>query len=158
MPKTVDPAALRVTVGQYSSAGRKAANQDFHGAIVPDGAALTMKGVALAVADGISSSPVGHVAGERAVKSFLTDYYCTSDAWTVKTAASRVIDATNSWLHAQSRHVEDRDLAHVTTLSALVLKGSRAYIFHVGDSRISRCVGQDLEPLTDEHRLRPSRR
>ena len=157
MPKTVDPAALRVTIGQYSSAGRKAANQDFHGAIVPDGAALTMKGVALAVADGISSSPVGHVAAETAVKSFLTDYYCTSDAWTVKTAASRVIDATNSWLHAQSRHVEDRDLAHVTTLSALVLKGGRAYIFHVGDSRISRCVGQDLEPLTDEHRLRPSR-
>ena len=81
-----DTAALRVSIGQYSSAGRKPLNQDFHGAVVPSGVALTMKGVALAIADGISTSPVGHVAAETAVKSFLTDYYCTSDAWTVKTS------------------------------------------------------------------------
>ncbi|MBB6181518.1 bifunctional protein-serine/threonine kinase/phosphatase [Pseudorhizobium flavum] len=148
-----DTATLRVSIGQYSSAGRKPVNQDFHGAVVPSGVALTMKGVALAIADGISTSPVGHVAAETAVKSFLTDYYCTSDAWTVKTSASRVIDATNSWLHAQSRHVEDRDRAHVATFSALVLKGERAHIFHVGDSRIARVSDREVEPLTREHRL-----
>jgi serine/threonine protein phosphatase PrpC len=156
MQQIADITALRVSIGQFSSAGRKTGNQDFHGAIVPKGSALTMKGIALAVADGVSSSPVGQVAAETAVKSFLTDYYCTCDAWTVKTAASRVIDATNSWLHAQSRHVENRDHAHVTTFSALVLKGARAHVFHVGDSRISRLVGRDLDPLTSEHRLKPS--
>jgi serine/threonine protein phosphatase PrpC len=147
---------LVLDIGQYSAPGRKAINQDFHGAIVPEGAALVMKGVALAIADGISSSPVSHIAAETAVKSFLTDYYCTSDAWTVKTAASRVIDATNSWLNAQNRGVEDRDHAHVTTFSALVLKGRQAHIFHVGDSRIWRLSGGNLEPLTTDHRLTPS--
>ncbi|MCA1491390.1 bifunctional protein-serine/threonine kinase/phosphatase [Ensifer sp. NBAIM29] len=156
MLKSLTPGKLTVDLGQYSSAGRKTINQDFHGAIVPDGAALTVKGIALAIADGISSSPVSHIAAETAVKSFLTDYYCTSDAWTVKTAASRVIDATNSWLSAQNRGLEDRDHAHVTTFSALVLKGRRAHLFHVGDSRIWRLSGRSLEPLTTDHRLAPS--
>ncbi|NRP73021.1 Serine/threonine-protein kinase PrkC [Ensifer psoraleae] len=153
MLKSLESGKLKVSLGQYSAAGRKAINQDFHGAIVPDGAGLMMKGIALAIADGISSSPVSHIAAETAVKSFLTDYYCTSDGWTVKTAASRVIDATNSWLHAQNRGIEDRDHAHVTTFSALVLKGRRAHLFHVGDSRIWRLSDRSLEPLTTDHRL-----
>lgn len=156
MLQKANVSTLRVSIGQCSSAGRKPQNQDFHGAVVPTGSALEMKGISLAIADGISSSPVAHIAAETAVKSFLTDYYCTSDAWTVKTAASRVITATNSWLHAQSRHVDDRNMAHVTTFSALVLKQSNVHIFHIGDSRVSRVIGQDLEPLTHEHRLRPS--
>ncbi|MDK1385893.1 bifunctional protein-serine/threonine kinase/phosphatase [Sinorhizobium sp. 8-89] len=156
MLKSLESGKLKVSLGQYSAAGRKAINQDFHGAIVPGGAGLMMKGVALAIADGISSSPVSHIAAETAVKSFLTDYYCTSDAWTVKTAASRVIDATNSWLNAQNRGIEDRDHAHVTTFSALVLKGRRAHLFHVGDSRIWRLSDRNLEPLTTDHRLAPS--
>lgn len=156
MLQTANVSTLRVSIGQCSSAGRKAQNQDFHGAVVPRGSALEMKGISLAIADGISTSPVAHIAAETAVKSFLTDYYCTSDAWTVKTAASRVITATNSWLHAQSRHVDDRNMAYVTTFSALVLKHSTAHVFHIGDSRIARVIGQDLEPLTQEHRLRPS--
>ncbi len=97
------PKILSVSLGQCSEAGLKAENQDFHGAIIPDGAALTLKGIALAIADGISSSSVSRVASESAVKGFLTDYYCTSDAWSVKTSAERVLSATNSWLHAQTR-------------------------------------------------------
>ena len=153
MLQVLPRSGLAVSLGQSSACGRKPTNQDFHGAVVPRDPVLTMKGIALAIADGISSSPVGHIAAETAVKSFLTDYYCTSDAWTVKTAASRVIDATNSWLSAQSRGVENRDYAHVTTFSALVLKGCRAHLFHVGDSRIWRLSGRSLEPLTHDHRV-----
>lgn len=147
------PPRLRVSIGQHSSAGRKSVNQDFHGALVPEGAALLHKGIALAVADGISPSPVSHIAAETAVKSFLTDYYCTSDAWAVKTAASRVIAATNSWLAAQNTGIEDPDHAYVTTFSALVLKGRRAHLFHCGDSRIWRLSEGTLEPLTQDHRV-----
>ena len=71
---------LRITAGQYSSAGRKPANQDFHGLCTPEGAQLQSKGIAFALADGISSSDVSQVASETAVSSFLEDYYCTSDA------------------------------------------------------------------------------
>lgn len=150
------PKILSVSLGQCSEAGLKADNQDFHGAIIPDGAALTLKGIALAIADGISSSSVSRVASESAVKGFLTDYYCTSDAWSVKTSAERVLSATNSWLHAQTRRSQwayDRDKGYVCTFSGLVLKATTAHLFHAGDSRIYRMTGGTLEQLTDDHRL-----
>jgi len=148
--------SLAISIGQHSDRGRKEINQDFHGALIPDGAALAMKGVAIAIADGISSSPVSGIAAEAAIRSFLTDYYCTSDAWTVKTSARRVITATNAWLHAETRRhadVGDANRGHVCSFSAMVLKGRQAHIFHVGDCRIGRLHGKSLEPLTEEHRL-----
>jgi serine/threonine protein phosphatase PrpC len=147
---------LKIALGQHSDAGRKPANQDFHGALVAEGAALAVKGVAVALADGIGSSAVGAVAAETAVKSFLTDYYATADSWSVRTSAERVIAATNSWLHAQNRSgagFEDRDRGYVCTFDALVLKSRTAHIFHIGDARIYRLQGAGIEPLTDDHRV-----
>lgn len=148
--------ALTVAIGQHSQAGCKPINQDFHGAIIPEAAALMLKGAVVALADGISSSPVSHIAAESAVKSVLTDYYCTSDAWSVKTAFHRVAAAVNSWLHAQSRRngpPYDMDGGYVCTLAAMVLKGRRAHLFHVGDTRIYRLAGDSLEQLTEDHRV-----
>jgi serine/threonine protein phosphatase PrpC len=148
--------ALAVSIGQHSDKGRKESNQDFHGALIPDGPALALKGIVVALADGISPSPVSHIAAETAIKSLLTDYYCTSDAWSVKTAAQRVIGATNSWLHAatkRSQNAYDLDKGYICTLSALVLKARRAHLFHVGDSRIFRVTGETLEQLTVDHRV-----
>lgn len=71
---------LGISVGQFSGKGRKDINQDFHGALIPEQPLLSSKGIAIAIADGISSSKVLQVAAESAVKSFLTDYYCTSEA------------------------------------------------------------------------------
>jgi serine/threonine protein phosphatase PrpC len=106
------PRELSLSVGQYSDKGRKETNQDFHGVLIPGEPLLSMKGIAVVLTDGISSSDVSRVASESAVKSFLTDYYCTSETWSVKTSAQRVIAATNSWLHAQTRrgrHPYDSD-------------------------------------------------
>lgn len=150
------PRGLQVSVGQYSDKGRKAANQDFHGVLIPAEPLLSSKGIAIVLADGISSSSVSHIASESAVKSFLTDYYCTSESWSVKTSAQRVIAATNSWLHSQTRRSQyayDRDKGYVCTLSAIVIKSTTAHIFHVGDCRIYRLAGQSLEQLTDDHRI-----
>ena len=147
---------LSISIGQCSLKGVKEINQDFHGALLPTGLTLTSKGMAIAIADGISSSSVSQVAAESAVKSFLTDYFCTPETWTVKTSAQRVISATNSWAYAQtkrSQHAYDMDKGYVTTFSALVLKGSHAHIFHIGDSRIYRVCGDELEQLTTDHRL-----
>jgi len=108
------------------------------------------------LADGISSSTVSQIASESAVKSFLTDYYCTPESWTVKTSARRVLEATNSWLHAETRRSQyayDRDKGHVCTLTAMVIKSTTAHIFHVGDCRIYRVAGSALEQLTDDHRI-----
>ena len=150
------PRELQISIGQHSDRGRKETNQDFHGALIPNEPLLSLKGIAIALADGISSSSVSQVASESAIKSFLTDYYCTSDSWSVKTSVHRVLAATNSWLHAQTRRSQysyDKDKGYVCTLSALVIKSTIAHIFHVGDARIYRLAGRALEQLTDDHRI-----
>src|SRR3569832_132180 len=150
------PAELRISLGQYSDKGRKPTNQDFHGALMPSESLLCVKGIAVVFADGISSSEVSHIASESAVKSFLTDYYCTSESWSVKTSAHRVLAATNSWLHAQTRHSQyryDHDRGYVCTLSAMVIKQAAVHIFHVGDCRVYRVAGNALEQLTEDHRV-----
>jgi serine/threonine protein kinase/serine/threonine protein phosphatase PrpC len=153
------PAQLRVSIGQHSDRGRKPENQDFHGALLPAGLSLDAKGVCVALADGISSSPVSQIASESAVKTFLEDYYCTSEAWSVQTAAERVLRATNSWLYTQGRQRErpyDGDRGYVCTFSALIIKSATAHVVHVGDARVYRVRGATLEQLTVDHRQRIS--
>jgi serine/threonine protein phosphatase PrpC len=147
---------LSISIGQYSDKGRKDSNQDFHGVVIPKEPQLSSKGIAIALADGISSSDVSHIASETAVSGFLEDYYCTSEAWSVKKSAQRVLMATNSWLNTQSQQSPyrfDKDRGYVCTFSALVLKSTTAHIFHTGDTRIYRLRGNALEQLTQDHRL-----
>ena len=147
---------LKVSIGQYSTAGVKQQNQDFHGVYLPEGHVLKQKGIACAIADGIGSSNVSHLAAETAVGSFLSDYYSTSDAWSTQTSAERVIRATNSWLYAQTQQSQgrfDKDRGYVCTLSALILKQQQAHVFHVGDSRIYRIRDHEIELLTHDHRV-----
>jgi serine/threonine protein phosphatase PrpC len=147
---------LRIAAGQCSEAGRKPANQDFHGLCVPKEAQLAAKGITIALADGISSSDMGRQAGEAAVRSFLDDYYCTSDAWSVKKSVERVLGAANSWLFAQTQRGQgryDKDRGWACTFSAMVLKSRTAHLFHVGDTRIYQVHGQALEQLTNDHRV-----
>lgn len=150
------PKQLKVSVGQYSEKGRKETNQDFQGAYIPEEPQLSSKGIAIALADGISSSNVSRTASEVAVKSFLEDYYCTADAWSVKKSAQRVLMAANSWLHSQTQQSQyrfDKDRGYVCTLSAMVIKSTTAHIFHVGDARIYRLHAEALEQLTRDHRI-----
>ena len=147
---------LKISVGQYSDKGRKEINQDFHGVYIPKEPLLSSKGIAVALADGISSSDVSQIASKATVTGFLEDYFCTSETWSVKKSAQRVLIATNSWLHSQTRqsqHRYDMDKGYVCTLSAIVIKSTTAYILHVGDSRIYRLRDNTLEQLTKDHRV-----
>lgn len=146
---------LQIRLGQHSTAGAKSINQDFHGAIVPAQPRLTTKGIAIAIADGISSSQVSQIASETAVKGFLEDYYFTSDAWSVKKSVLKVLTAMNSWLYAQTQHSAlrfNKDKGYVCTFSGIVLKSNTAHLFHCGDSRIYRFNDAGLEQLTTDHR------
>lgn len=151
---------LTLSVGQHTDRGRKPSNQDCHGAVIPGASLRSTKGAALALADGIGSSAVSHVASATAVASFLEDYYATSDAWSVRTSVERVLAAANAWLYAQTRQSQDRydqDRGHVCTFSALVIKSNTAHVFHVGDARVYRVHrgehGASLEQLTTDHRV-----
>ncbi|WP_448246298.1 protein kinase domain-containing protein [Thalassotalea agariperforans] len=146
---------LSVSIGGATSKGIKAVNQDFIGSVIPKEPMLSSKGIVLAMADGISSSQVSQIASETAISGFLEDYYCTSDSWSVKTSAQKVIKSINSWLYAQTRNSPyrfDKDKGYICTFSALVLKSNTAHLFHSGDTRIYRLSGQQLEQLTEDHR------
>ncbi len=151
---------LELSISQYSTGGRKEINQDFHDICIPNEPQLTLKGVAIAIADGIGSSSVSQIASKTAVTSFLMDYLSTPDAWSVKKSALRVLGAANSWLHSQtmqSNYSHDKNRGYVCTFSAMVLRSSSAYIFHAGDTRIYRLREGIMEQLTQDHRLWVSR-
>jgi serine/threonine protein phosphatase PrpC len=158
------PMQLRVTIGQYSDKGCKEINQDFHGAYVAKDAQLSAKGIAVALADGISSSDVSQIASQTAVSNFLEDYYCTPEAWSVKTSAERVLSAANSWLFSQTQQSQgrfDKDRGYVCTMSAMVFKSTTAHLFHIGDTRIYQLhsggmYDGTLEQLTCDHRIHVS--
>ena len=148
-----------MTLGQHSLAAPGSVNQDFHGAMLPQGSLRSAKGIAVALADGIGSSRVSQVASAAAVRGFLDDYYATSDAWSVRRSAQRVLSATNSWLHAQTMRSDarfDKDSGYVCTFSALILKGRDLHLLHVGDARIHRLHPNALEQLTEDHRIHVS--
>jgi serine/threonine protein phosphatase PrpC/predicted Ser/Thr protein kinase len=148
---------LAIAVGQHSAAGRKPRNDDSYGLVVPGPGQLEMKGIAIAIADGMSSSEAAKAASETCVKSFLSDYYATHPSWTVKTSVGRVLTAVNRWLHGQSvtNYMTDRGM--VCTFSGAVLKSAAAYVFHAGDSRIYLLRGRNIEQLTNDHRVRVAR-
>lgn len=143
----------KITIGLYSLTGRKERNDDSYGILIPDQPLLETKGIAMAIADGMSTSEAGKEASETCVKSFLSDYYCTHESWTVKTSVTRVLTALNRWLYSQSQARYMSDRAMVSTFSGLILKGALAHIFHAGDSRIYLLRNGDMQQLTRDHRV-----
>jgi protein phosphatase len=149
--------SLQLDFAQLSDAGRKSENQDTVGARFPEGAALTTKGVAIAIADGVSSSEAARQASQTAITGFLTDYYATPDTWRTGQSANRVIQSLNRYLWSQSQN-SVRQEGYLTTLSIIVIKGDKLFTFHVGDSRIYRLRGGQLELLTRDHTQKIDRR
>ena len=143
---------LEISVGQFSDAGAKPANEDSIGLHVPDEPMLTNKGMVAVIADGMSAAADGAKASQVCVHNFLTDYFSTPDSWSVKTSALKILSALNRWLYGQGHSVYGSSTGLVSTLSALVLKSSSAHIFHVGDTRIFLLRDGDLQTITRDHR------
>ncbi|MBT4837991.1 MAG: bifunctional protein-serine/threonine kinase/phosphatase [Methylococcales bacterium] len=143
--------SIQIQAGQASDKGIKKLNEDCMGIRIPDEPLLTTKGIVAVIADGVSSAEAGKEASATCVQNFLSDYYSTPDAWTVKNSAHKVLTALNRWLYGQSQHYLDSHKGYITTLSILVIKSHIAYIFHIGDSRIYRLRNNKLEQLTHDH-------
>jgi len=150
---TTKPVAteLNVQFGGYSSAGQKPQNQDAFAAHLPQDSSARFKGAAAAIADGVSSCEDSHIASQTSVTSFIEDYLSTPQSWSVKQSVSRVMTGLNSWLYQQNSAMPMHRDSMLTTFSALIVKSSTLYAFHVGDSRIYHFRGDQLEQLTTDH-------
>ncbi len=141
---------LELAVGHASLTGPRERNEDYCGVTLPTGAELSNKGVLAAVADGIGGHKGGREASEYTVRGLLSDYYATPDTWSVPKAIEKVVTALNRWVIAEAnRNPELTGMA--TTLSALVLRGRRYYLAHIGDSRIYCLRNGKLDQLTTDH-------
>lgn len=144
---------LKVSIGFASDKGIKPDNEDFSGSLIPEGTQLIHKGIAAAIADGMSGSDAGKQASHCCVVGFLSDYYSTPDSWSVKYAGQKVLSATNSWLYSQGQIGYESAKGMVSTLSIIILKSTTAHIFHIGDSRIYRLRQDNFEQITHDHRI-----
>ncbi len=144
---------LSISAGQYSDKGLKEVNEDSCGIRIPEEPLLTTKGIAVVIADGVSSSAGGREASEACVQGLLGDYYSTPESWVVKTSGQRVLGALNRWLHGQGQQKYGSAHGMITTLSAVIIKSATAHLFHIGDTRIFRLRNQELECLTRDHQM-----
>ncbi|MCW5663452.1 MAG: bifunctional protein-serine/threonine kinase/phosphatase [Piscinibacter sp.] len=142
---------FEIEVGHASRNGPRETNEDFAGATrsAPGDA---VPGLIAAIADGVSSGGRGREAAQTSVMGLLADFFATPATWETSVALDRLIGAQNAWLVAQNRQRGGRggELA-LTTLSALVLQGQRWTLAHVGDTRIWRVAGGEIQQLTLDH-------
>lgn len=132
--------------------GRREDNQDFAGFAEPPPQDAAARGFVAAVADGVGGARGGRVAAEVSVRGFMEAYYGLSETLAMEQLLDRCLGSVNRWVHAVGRR--DPELAHMgTTFSGLIFRGRRAYLVHVGDSRIYRLRGDEPELLTSDHTL-----
>ncbi len=141
---------MQLSFGYASETGPRPRNEDFGGFVTPPPATTALKGWVAALADGVSGGSHGREAAESTVRNLLADYYATPETWEVAHALDTVIQSLNRWLSGQvASRREPGGMA--CTLSALVLRGRRWTLAHVGDTRIYRLRGEHLEQLTQDH-------
>lgn len=157
------PAMLAVVIGGASQAGKKAKNQDAFAALQPSVAERESKGIVVAIADGVSSASHAAQAAQLSVTQFIQEYYATTASWSTNKSAAKVLKSLNQWLFSQGvtgaftdakGHYENSQRQTpqwLTTFTALVIKSSSAYVFHVGDTRVGKYCHGEYQVITRDH-------
>lgn len=137
---------LRLRVAESSVTGPRAENQDAIRVVTPAPRLAASKGHLMAVADGVSQCHDGGLAARATLQALALDYYSTPETWSVTQALERLLSAHNRWLRANGG-----GQPLLTTLTALVLRGQRYTIAHIGDCRAYLLRDGQLRRLTSEH-------
>lgn len=131
---------------------RRTQNEDQHGSWIPSSSdELERRGTLLVVADGMGGSQAGEVASRLAVETVLRSYRAASGE---DPAADlrRAVEEANRTIHDLGR--TSFDLGGMgTTCTALVVRGTEAFVAHVGDSRAYLVNRGSISQLTQDHSL-----
>jgi serine/threonine protein phosphatase PrpC len=144
-PLTLNPVApvgLQLRFAEFSASGPRAENQDATRLVTPAPALAASKGYLFALADGVSQCVDGGLASRSTLQALALDYYSTPETWGVAQALDRLLLAQNRWLQANGL---------LTTLSAVVLRGRRFTLAHVGDCRVYRWFEGNLQRISEDH-------
>ncbi|WP_122532202.1 bifunctional protein-serine/threonine kinase/phosphatase [Pseudomonas viridiflava] len=133
---------LQLRFAEFSASGPRPENQDALRLVTPVAALAASKGYLFALADGVSQCADGALAAQSTLQALALDYYSTPETWGVAQSLDRVLLAQNRWLLANGL---------LTTLSALVLRGRRLTLAHVGDCRAYRWQGGKLKRISEDH-------
>ena len=144
-------AAASLQVALRSDMGKvRTENQDF-GLVMKPTQCGPAGGYLMIVADGMG----GHRGGARASRlaaETVRDRFMEASPGEIPDALVGAIQKANAAVFSESSSKADlRGMG--TTVSAMVVCGARAWIAHVGDSRIYRLRGGALEQLTQDHSL-----
>lgn len=142
---------MSITFGSSTDVGlQRTENQDSHGKFPPGDLDLSApKGQLFIVADGMGGHEGGREASEMAVQTIQESYFGDSPE-SIPESLEQAILKANADIYKFST-VHPRYMSMGTTCSVLVLKNDRAYIGHVGDSRIYRITSTAIEQLTNDH-------
>lgn len=138
--------ALQLTFGEASAIGPRPENQDAIRVVTPTPSLAASKGYLFALADGVSQCADGGLAARATLQALALDYYATPETWAVAQSLDRLLVAHNRWLQANGG-----GQPLLTTLTALVLRGRRFTLAHVGDCRAYRWHGGQLERISEDH-------
>jgi serine/threonine protein phosphatase PrpC len=141
---------MEVGIGLASECGARSANEDYAAVYLGTAPERARHGVLAVIADGVGGARGGRVAAELAVRGLVDGYLSGSELLSVRRKAGVTLTALNQWIFAQGRADLGR-LGMATTCSALILRGRLAHVVHVGDTRIYRLRGSELERLTTDH-------
>ena len=137
---------LQLSVAQASAIGPREENQDALRLVTPAPELAACKGYLFALADGVSHCADGGLAARATLQALAMDYYSTPATWGVAQALERLLLAQNRWLRANGG-----GQPLLTTLTALVLRGRRFTLAHVGDCRAYRWHAGQLQRLSQDH-------
>ncbi|MFG0721141.1 protein kinase [Pseudomonas sp. GLN_6] len=138
--------ALQLSFGEASATGPRTENQDALRIVTPAPALAASKGYLFALADGVSQCADGGLAARATLQALALDYYSTPETWAVTQSLERILVAHNRWLQANGG-----GQPLLTTLSAMILRGRRFTLAHIGDCRAYRWFAGRLERLSEDH-------
>ncbi|MCF4994599.1 protein kinase [Pseudomonas syringae] len=138
--------SLKLSFAEASATGPRAENQDALRLVTPNAALAASKGYLFAIADGVSQCADGGLAARSTLQALALDYYATPQTWSVAQSLDRLLLAQNRWLQANGG-----GQPLLTTVSALVMRGRRFTLAHVGDCRVYRWHADTLQRMTEDH-------
>ncbi|PCH93975.1 MAG: protein kinase [Gammaproteobacteria bacterium] len=152
-PVTQFKDSLAISFGGYSTQGEKSENQDAFALKISAGLDLELKGHIAVISDGVSSANCAAQASQMSVCHFISEYLATPETWSVNKSAAKVISSLNNWLYSRQLVADGKGIHQqwFSTFSALILKGERGHIFHIGDCQIVKINNDGYQILTKDH-------